>query len=89
MIAMLKKVFQILYGADKTLCQSLKVSLITESSSHGSEEEVTAIQLVPLLHPYVQRLFVGTNLHVCLIYSICLVQCVFIVFASIFCILLC
>ena len=56
MLAMLKRVFQILQGADKALYQSLKASLTTESSSG---EDNFAIRLVPLLHPYVQRLFVG------------------------------
>ena len=59
MIAMLKRVFQILHGADKTLYQSLKASLVPESSSYSSGEEVFAVQLIPLLHPHVQRLFVG------------------------------
>ena len=66
MITMFKRVFQILHGADKTLYQSLKASLVTESSSHSSGEEVFAAQLVPLLHPYVQRLFVGAYI---LVYS--------------------
>ena len=70
MIAMLKSVFEILHGADKTLWQSLKANLAMESSSHSSGEEVFAAQLVPLLHPYVQRLFVGTYM---LFYSIVLI----------------
>ena len=68
MLAMLKRVFQILHGADKTLYQSLKASLTTESSSHTSGEDLFAIQLVPLLHPYVQRMFVGMYVHACLKY---------------------
>lgn len=59
MTAMLKRVFQILHGADKTLYQILKSSLETEPLSHTSEEEAFAVQLIPLLHPYVRRLFVG------------------------------
>ena len=59
MLAMLKRVFQILHGADKTLYQSLRASLATEPSSHTSGEDVFAARLIPLLHPYVQRLFVG------------------------------
>lgn len=60
MITMLKRVFQILYAVDRTLYQSLKTSLVTESTSNTSEEEAVAIRLVPSLHQYVQRLFVGT-----------------------------
>ena len=70
MVSMLKRVFQILHGADKTLYQSVKASLSTESSSHESGEEVFAMQLVPLLHPHVQRLFVGTSTCLSAVYLI-------------------
>ena len=68
MLAMLKRVFQILQGADKVLYQSLKASLTTESSNG---EDDFAIRLVPLLHPYIQRLFVGMygSIHVVCVYS--------------------
>lgn len=55
---MLKQVLALIAGVDDTLYQSLRAALVA-GGSPSTEEEAISASLVPALHPFVQRLFVG------------------------------
>jgi len=67
MVTMLKQVLTLIAKVDDILYQSIRAALLA-GGSPSTEEEAIAVYLVPLLHPFVQRLFVGM--------CVCLYLCV-------------
>jgi len=74
MVTMLKQVLTLIARVDNILYQSIRAALLA-GGSPLTEEEAIAVHLVPLLHPFVQRLFVGMCLYVCRVMCVCVCVC--------------